>query len=193
MPRVINPNTCVACGACFGECPVDAIIDDYVCRIDANECIDCGACEATCPFNAIYEVDDDCGPIHSQPTSYSTTDSGSTLTTSSEELEYTEEEQLYLEEYKEMLADYGTIGPRERKQLEKARIRLGLSESKVDEIEKSICSGSELEVEQEYLELFTELMEDYGSIGGPQRKQLERARIRLNISEERAKQIESYI
>lgn len=192
MPRVINPNACVACGACLSECPVDAIVENVVCRIDPNVCIDCGACEATCPNDAIYEVEDN-GPIHSQPTSYSQKDTGWATASSTSEQVQSEEERLYLEEYKEMLADYGTIGPRERKQLEKARIRLGLSESKVNEIEKTISSGSELEVEQEYLELFSELMEDYGSIGGPQRKQLERARIRLNISEERARQIESYI
>jgi len=44
---------CIACGACQGECPVDAIKEgDGKFVIDEDVCIDCGACEATCPVNA---------------------------------------------------------------------------------------------------------------------------------------------
>lgn len=45
---------CISCGACAGECPVDAISEgetQYV--IDADACLDCGACAATCPTGAI--------------------------------------------------------------------------------------------------------------------------------------------
>ena len=56
MPRKINPETCVGCGTCEGECPVSAISQDGdVYTIDANTCIDCGACEAACPTESISE------------------------------------------------------------------------------------------------------------------------------------------
>ncbi len=47
-------DTCISCGACVDDCPVDAISegeDKY--QIDAELCIDCGACESTCPTGAI--------------------------------------------------------------------------------------------------------------------------------------------
>lgn len=105
----------------------------------------------------------------------------------------TDSEEEYLNEYKEMLADYGEIGPRERRSLDRSRIALGISEQRAQEIESSLADYSLSETEQEYLDIVKELLEDYGSIGNPQRKQLERNRVRLGISEERAKQIESYI
>ena len=49
MARVIN-DTCISCGSCAAQCPVEAISQgdtQYV--IDADSCIDCGACGApTC-------------------------------------------------------------------------------------------------------------------------------------------------
>ena len=47
---------CIACGACAGGCPVDAISEGegkYV--IDEDTCISCGACAAGCPVEAISE------------------------------------------------------------------------------------------------------------------------------------------
>ncbi len=44
---------CIACGACAGSCPVDAISEGdgkYV--IDADTCIECGACADACPVGA---------------------------------------------------------------------------------------------------------------------------------------------
>ncbi|MFI3330064.1 MAG: 4Fe-4S binding protein [bacterium] len=52
MPRRIT-DTCIACGACAAECPVDCITDGEIYVIDADTCIDCGACEAACPVSAI--------------------------------------------------------------------------------------------------------------------------------------------
>lgn len=49
-------DACIKCGACEGECPVEAISEgdaQYV--IDADKCIDCGACAAVCPVEAIEE------------------------------------------------------------------------------------------------------------------------------------------
>ena len=53
MAYVIN-DSCISCGSCESECPVDAISagdDHYV--IDADLCIDCGACAGACPVDAI--------------------------------------------------------------------------------------------------------------------------------------------
>ena len=44
---------CIACGACAGECPVEAISEGdgkYV--IDPENCIDCGSCADVCPVAA---------------------------------------------------------------------------------------------------------------------------------------------
>lgn len=49
-------DSCIKCGACEGECPVEAISegeDQY--EIDADKCTDCGACAAVCPVDAIEE------------------------------------------------------------------------------------------------------------------------------------------
>ena len=44
---------CIACGACAGECPGNAISEgDGKFVIDADECIECGACEGVCPVGA---------------------------------------------------------------------------------------------------------------------------------------------
>lgn len=45
---------CISCGACVGECPVEAITegsDRY--EINADTCLDCGACADSCPTGAI--------------------------------------------------------------------------------------------------------------------------------------------
>jgi len=55
MPRQIS-NECITCGACEGQCPVNAIsmgAEHY--EVNAAECIDCGACDAQCPVSAISE------------------------------------------------------------------------------------------------------------------------------------------
>ncbi len=55
MARVIG-DTCIACGACAGECPVDCISEGDVYVIDADACIDCGACDPVCPVECITEA-----------------------------------------------------------------------------------------------------------------------------------------
>lgn len=44
---------CIACGACSEVCPVSAIAEGDVYRIDPALCTDCGACQAECPADAI--------------------------------------------------------------------------------------------------------------------------------------------
>ncbi len=49
---------CTSCGACAGECPVEAISQgDGKFVIDADTCIDCGACVDVCPMDAISKAD----------------------------------------------------------------------------------------------------------------------------------------
>ena len=53
MSYKIN-DSCINCGACPSECPVECISaqgSQHV--IDADVCIDCGACAAVCPVDAI--------------------------------------------------------------------------------------------------------------------------------------------
>ena len=44
MAYVINPDLCMACGTCQGECPTGAIKEGD---------IDCGTCAGVCPCEAI--------------------------------------------------------------------------------------------------------------------------------------------
>ena len=54
MAYVIN-DSCISCGACEPECPVDCIsAGDDIYVIDAEACIDCGACANVCPTDAIH-------------------------------------------------------------------------------------------------------------------------------------------
>ena len=53
MAHTIN-DECISCGACAGECPVEAISegeDKYI--IDPEKCTDCGNCVEVCPSDAI--------------------------------------------------------------------------------------------------------------------------------------------
>ncbi|MDD4001019.1 MAG: 4Fe-4S binding protein [Bacilli bacterium] len=54
MPRFIT-DSCIACGACQAECPVDCISEGDIYVIDPDACIDCAACEEVCPVEAIIE------------------------------------------------------------------------------------------------------------------------------------------
>ena len=55
MAYVIE-DSCVNCGACAAECPVECISEGDIYSIDADVCIDCGACEAVCPTESIIEA-----------------------------------------------------------------------------------------------------------------------------------------
>ena len=46
-------DSCVSCGACASECPVNCISQgDSIFVIDADACIDCGNCANVCPVGA---------------------------------------------------------------------------------------------------------------------------------------------
>ena len=52
MAYVITDD-CISCGACQGECPVNAISEgDGEFVIDDEICIDCGSCAEVCPVDA---------------------------------------------------------------------------------------------------------------------------------------------
>ncbi len=53
MAYVITED-CIACGTCIDECPVEAISEGDIYKIDANVCTDCGTCADVCPTEAIH-------------------------------------------------------------------------------------------------------------------------------------------
>jgi len=44
---------CIACGTCIYECPVNAISEGDIYKIDADLCTDCGSCAEVCPVDCI--------------------------------------------------------------------------------------------------------------------------------------------
>ncbi|MBR1747434.1 MAG: 4Fe-4S binding protein [Clostridia bacterium] len=55
MAYVIS-DSCISCGTCEGECPVNAIsAGDSQYQINPDECISCGTCAGVCPMEAITE------------------------------------------------------------------------------------------------------------------------------------------
>jgi NAD-dependent dihydropyrimidine dehydrogenase PreA subunit len=56
LKQRIDLETCIECGACVPECPVNAIAESpYI--IDPEVCTNCLACPAACPVEAISEYD----------------------------------------------------------------------------------------------------------------------------------------
>lgn len=56
MAYKINPDACINCGACEGECPTGSISEANDKRvINADSCVSCGACAGACPSEAISE------------------------------------------------------------------------------------------------------------------------------------------
>jgi len=204
----IDADACIDCGACEATCPNEAIFDENE-QETLPEAPVSNFSKEEQEYLDIYkemleDYDGEIGPRERKQLDRERTTLGiseervkeleESLT--KKDLVLTDKEQEYLELYKEMLEDYeGEIGPRERKQLDRNRARLGISESRATEIEVSLKgdNNKDFAAEQEYLDLVRELLADYGSIGAPQRKQLERTRVRLEISEQRAKEIESLI
>ena len=54
---VIDPDTCIACGACMEACKFHAIIPDKeVYAVDAASCEGCRVCRAVCPAEAVTMI-----------------------------------------------------------------------------------------------------------------------------------------
>lgn len=99
----------------------------------------------------------------------------------------TSEEQEYLEEIRACLDNDGEITSRERRLLDRLRKSLGITEARAKELETSVNNMSD--DEKEYQEELRACLDD-GTISDRERRLLDRLRISLGISEERAKSIE---
>lgn len=97
-------------------------------------------------------------------------------------------EQEYLDMVKECMED-GEIGMRERKLLDKIRVKNGISEGRAKELEATLSAPQLTDDEKEYLEAFKDACED-GVVSDKQRRLLEKLRVMYGISEERARQLE---
>ena len=103
----------------------------------------------------------------------------------------TTEEEEYVEEVKACLEEDGEISSKERRLLDKLRNRLGISVERAEELEKSLQEIQLTKEEKEYLEEYQACLEE-GEISSKERRLLDRLRDKLGISEERAKEIESF-
>jgi ferredoxin len=56
MAYKINED-CTACGTCIDECPVEAISEGDIYKINPDICTDCGACSDVCPVEAIHPAE----------------------------------------------------------------------------------------------------------------------------------------
>ena len=102
----------------------------------------------------------------------------------------TPEEEKYKEELLFCLENGGSITEDDRRYLERKRKKFGISEARALKIEKQL-TPSLTEDEKEYLEIFKELTAS-GNLSDRTRRLLERERESLNISMERATEIEKY-
>ena len=101
-----------------------------------------------------------------------------------------EDEQSYAEEVKFCLED-GQLGDKERRFLERMRTKLGISPERARHIEDSLQQPQFTDSEQEYLEAIKEEMTD-GTILASSRRLLDRLRKSMDISPERAIEIEEF-
>lgn len=106
-----------------------------------------------------------------------------------EALKLSDEEIEYLDMIKDCLED-GEIGARERKLLDKIRVKNGISEERAKELEATLSAPQLTDDEKEYLEAFKDACED-GKVSDKQRRLLEKLRVMYGISEERAKLLEN--
>ena len=100
----------------------------------------------------------------------------------------TDSELEYLEMVKECMED-GEIGARERKLLDKIRVKNGISEERAKELEATLSAPQLTDDEKEYLEAFKDACED-GKVSDKQRRLLEKLRVMYGISEERSRELE---
>lgn len=105
--------------------------------------------------------------------------------------QWTKDEESYAEEVRFCLEE-GPIGERERRFLNRMRDKLGISPERASEIEKTLQSPLLTEDEKEYIDAMQEEALN-GSIPERSRRILNRLRISLGISDERAAELEKYI
>lgn len=102
-----------------------------------------------------------------------------------------QQEQEYVELLKECLEEDNNISPRERRILEKLRVKLSISEIRAKELEEQLLVPQLTEDEQEYLEEYKTCLKEDGEISSKERRLLEKLRVALRISEERCRTIEN--
>lgn len=103
-----------------------------------------------------------------------------------------ENEQEYFELVEDSMED-GVITEAARRILERRRAKLEISENRALEIEKLALGSLYSETELQYIDEIQFMLEDDGIISEDERKILERKRERLNITEERAKELENNV
>ncbi len=106
---------------------------------------------------------------------------------------YADAEREYIEELKACLEEDGVITSSERRLLDKLRKKLGISTERANQLEENLAPQL-TEEEKEYLEDVKSCVEDGRSISqlsNAERRLLEKSRISLNISEERARELEN--
>ena len=96
----------------------------------------------------------------------------------------------YIEALKDCLSD-GEISERERRLLERLRVKCGISQERSIELEKQVKEPQLSTEEKEYLEAYREACED-GQLSDKERRMLNRLREMLGVTEERAKEIELF-
>lgn len=102
-------------------------------------------------------------------------------------------EQQYLEEVKACYAEDDVISDRERRLLDRLRKSMGISEARAKEIEALANPKALSKNETEYMEELKACIENDGVISDKERRLLNRLRIMLDITEERAAELEKMI
>lgn len=105
-------------------------------------------------------------------------------------VDMTDTEKEYLDELKVCLEEDGEISSKERRLLNRLRERLGITEERAEVLEASLLKPELTEEEQEYLNEYKACIEE-GELSSKEIRLLNRLRISLGISEERARELEN--
>lgn len=138
-----------------------------------------------------WEIDMKFKPLQDFDNAYVTNSQATDSIDQSLNSELSEDEIAYKEEVEFCLEDASEIDVHSRKFLERKRLKLGLAETRAQEIEDMVKASlvSFTDEEKEYMEALDDVIED-GVIPDNVRRLLERERKSLGISEERAKELE---
>lgn len=107
-------------------------------------------------------------------------------------VDITDTEKEYLDELKACFEEDGEISSKERRLLNRLRERLGITEERAEVLEASLLEPELTEEEQEYLDEYKACIEE-GELSSKEIRLLNRLRMSLGISEERAKELETFI
>lgn len=105
-------------------------------------------------------------------------------------VDMTDIEKEYLDELKACLEEDGEISSRERRLLNRLRERLGITEGRAEELEAFLLNPQLTEEEQEYLDEY-KICKEEGEISSREKRLLDKLRVKLRISEDRARELES--